>query len=69
MLPIQPGTYMTFGTQFFGDFLRIIHIRNTGVAFSIGANWNDGVRRALFSIVPIPFVRTTFCSIMFLFKH
>lgn len=53
MLPIQPGTYMAMGPQFLGDFLRIIHIRNTGVAFSIGANWNDGVRRALFSIIPV----------------
>lgn len=51
-LPIQPGTYMTFGKQFFGDFLQIIHIRNTGVAFSIGANWDYGVRRVLFSVVP-----------------
>ena len=53
LYPIQPGTYMTFGTQLLGDFLQIIHIRNTGVAFSIGAGWHDGVRRALFSIIPI----------------
>lgn len=43
----------TIGAQFFGDFLRIIHVRNPGVAFSFGAGWPDGLRRIAFSIIPI----------------
>ena len=43
----------TIGTQFLGDFLRIIHVRNPGVAFSFGARWSDAVRRLAFSVVPI----------------
>lgn len=43
----------TVGVQFFGDFLRIIHVRNPGVAFSFGAHWSDALRRVAFSIIPI----------------
>ncbi len=43
----------TIGTQFLGDFLRIIHVRNPGVAFSFGARWSDAVRRLAFSVIPI----------------
>ena len=43
----------TIGTQFLGDFLRIIHVRNPGVAFSFGARWPDALRRVAFSIIPI----------------
>ena len=43
----------TIGTQFLGDFLRIVHVRNPGVAFSFGAGWPDALRRVAFSIVPI----------------
>ena len=43
----------TIGAQFFGDFLRIIHVSNTGVAFSVGATWSDTVRRFLFSLIPL----------------
>lgn len=43
----------TIGTQFLGDFIRIIHVRNTGVAFSFGASWPDALRRLAFSIIPI----------------
>lgn len=53
LLPIQPGTFFTYGPSFFGDFLNIIHIRNTGVAFSFGANWGETARRILFSIIPL----------------
>lgn len=51
-LPIQPGSIYAFGGSYLNDFLRIIHVRNTGVAFSIGANWNDTARRVLFSVIP-----------------
>ena len=43
----------TIGTQFLGDFLRIIHVRNPGVAFSFGARWPDALRRLAFSVIPI----------------
>ncbi len=43
----------TIGTSFFGDFLRIIHVANTGVAFSVGATWSDTLRRLFFSLIPL----------------
>lgn len=43
----------TIGAQFFGDFLRIVHVANTGVAFSVGATWSDTIRHLLFSLMPI----------------
>ena len=43
----------TIGTQFFGDFIRIIHVANTGVAFSVGATWSETARRFLFSLIPL----------------
>lgn len=43
----------TIGTQFFGDFFRIIHVSNTGVAFSFGATWSDTLRKLMFSLLPL----------------
>ena len=43
----------TIGTQFFGDFLRIVHVSNTGVAFSVGATWSETIRKLLFSLMPL----------------
>lgn len=43
----------TIGANFFGDFLRIIHVSNTGVAFSVGATWSETLRRLLFSLIPL----------------
>lgn len=43
----------TIGAQFLGDFLRIIHVSNTGVAFSVGANWSETARHLLFSLIPL----------------
>ncbi len=43
----------TIGASFFGDFFRIIHVANTGVAFSVGATWSDTLRRFLFSLIPL----------------
>ena len=43
----------TIGAHFFGDFLRIVHVANTGVAFSVGASWSDTARRLLFSLIPL----------------
>ena len=36
-----------------GDFLRIIHARNPGVAFSIGRNLPVTVRTVLFTLLPL----------------
>lgn len=43
----------TIGASFGGDFLRIVHVANTGVAFSVGATWSDTARRFLFSLIPL----------------
>ena len=53
MLVVRFIPYATIGASYFGDFLRIIHISNTGVAFSFGANWSETVRNVLFSAVPV----------------
>lgn len=43
----------TLGARIFGDFLRIIHTRNLGVAFSLGAGASAGLRSVLFTIAPL----------------
>jgi len=43
----------TIGASFFGDFFRIVHVSNTGVAFSVGATWSDTLRRLLFAALPL----------------
>ena len=43
----------TIGASFGDDFLRIIHVANTGVAFSVGATWSETARRFLFSLIPL----------------
>ncbi len=35
-----------------GDFFRIIHVRNLGIAFSIGRNFSPVLRRILFIAIP-----------------
>ncbi len=47
---IQP---YTIGASFFGDFLRIIHVYNPGIAFSMGNNLPDTLRSLLFAIIPL----------------
>jgi signal peptidase II len=34
------------------SFLRLIHVRNTAVAFSLGSSFPDGVRTVLFILIP-----------------
>ena len=53
LLVVKNIPLYTIGPQFFGDFLRIIHVANTGVAFSVGATWSDTVRHFLFSLIPL----------------
>ena len=43
----------TPGCQLFGDFIRIVHVVNTGVAFSFGASWSDTARSIFFSLMPL----------------
>ncbi len=35
------------------DLLRIIHVANKGVAFSLGSTFSDSLRRILFSLMPL----------------
>jgi len=53
MLVVRHIPLYTIGTQIFGDFIRIIHVANTGVAFSVGASWSETARRFLFSLIPL----------------
>lgn len=39
--------------SWFNDFIRIIHIRNTGVAFSMGDSWNPILRKIVFVVLPL----------------
>ncbi len=39
--------------SFGGDFFRLIHVRNEGVAFSMGAGFPDFLRKALFIVLPV----------------
>lgn len=41
------------GASFFGDFLRIIHVRNPGIAFSIGKSLPEPFRSILFTFLPL----------------
>ncbi len=41
------------GSSFFGDVLRIVHVNNPGIAFSIGQGWSLAVRGVLFRLVPL----------------
>ena len=43
----------TIGARLFGDFLIICHVRNTGVAFSLGADSSLFLRILLFVILPL----------------
>ena len=41
------------GPSFFGDFFRIVHVNNPGIAFSIGQGWSLAVRSVLFRLIPL----------------
>ena len=43
----------TIGPSFFDEFLRIVHVRNTAIAFSIGANLSGVFRFIIFTILPV----------------
>ena len=41
------------GVSLFGGFLRIIHVRNPGIAFSLGSDFPDFFRGLLFTVLPV----------------
>jgi lipoprotein signal peptidase len=41
------------GSSFFNGFLRIVHVSNTGVAFSVGDTLPDTFRHFLFAVIPL----------------
>ena len=43
----------TVGANIFGDLLRIVHVANTGVAFSLGDSMPLAIRHILFAIIPL----------------
>ncbi len=43
----------TIGASFFNDFLRIIHVTNKGIAFSLGSGFQNSLRSLLFGILPL----------------
>lgn len=45
--------YRTIAASFLGGFFRIVHTRNLAVAFSIGRNLPDPVRRIAFTVLPL----------------
>ena len=53
LLVVKHIPLTTVGAQFFGDFLRIIHVCNPGIAFSIGQGWSLMARGILFRLVPL----------------
>lgn len=43
----------TISASFLGDFLRIVHVRNLGAAFSMGASFSQTARAVALLIVPL----------------
>ncbi len=43
----------TVGANVIGDFFRIVHVRNLGIAFSIGRSAASEARSILFTLLPI----------------
>lgn len=46
--------------QILGDYVRLIHVRNNAIAFSMGHSLPDNVRRFLFGMVPLVVVVMVF---------
>ena len=44
---------LTVGPEFFGGFIRFIHARNPGIAFSLGRDLPDPLRGVFFTLLPI----------------
>lgn len=50
----------TIGWSFFGDLLRIIHVSNEGIAFSMGDSLPGTMRSLLFSAAPLAVIVLVF---------
>ena len=50
----------TIGWSFFGDLLRIIHVSNEGIAFSMGDSLPSAARSLLFSAAPLAVIVLVF---------
>ena len=44
---------LTIAWTFAGDFFRLVHVRNTGAAFSMGANIPGAYRTVLLIVIPV----------------
>ena len=52
--PLSPFSNYRFITDVFdNDFLHIIHVRNTAIAFSLGQNIPENIKPVLFIILPV----------------
>jgi signal peptidase II len=50
------------GASFFDDLLRIIHVYNPGIAFSLGNSLPQQVRNVIFAIIPLLIVCLVFIT-------
>lgn len=50
---IEPVYEAGFHIEVFGDVFRLIHARNPGIAFSLGADLPQLARRVLFTLFPL----------------
>jgi len=53
LLVIKNIPLYTIKASFFGDFLRIVHVRNLGAAFSMGASFSQTMRAVSLLFVPL----------------
>ena len=53
IVKIQPLHPALIKDIFNNDFLKILHVRNKAIAFSIGENFPEFIKPALFIVVPI----------------
>ena len=53
LIIVQTIPVNTIGTEVIGDFFRIIHVRNTGIAFSFGDDFAPVLRSVLFIVLPL----------------
>lgn len=52
LIIVKTIPYHTVGLTIMGDFIRIIHTRNLGMAFSLGDSFGPLARRLLFLLAP-----------------
>jgi len=50
---VKTITLYTIKFSFFDELIRIVHVRNKAIAFSIGSNLPDDIRAIAFSVLPL----------------